>query len=214
MKNYTRSEDEQRTLDMLNATGEAARFDKGKERYDLISMPALKQLGRHYYNFCIDPSEWGMGGLYNAALYHTREFWDGVELFETYSNIIWAARFFFEIMETEGQLEDPCMDELENFKPDKYHTGYEKIPVIPLGELAKVYTYGTIKYNDNNWRLGMEWGKCYAPLERHASKWRKGEIFDDESGLHHLAHCAWQCFALYEYTIFHKDKDNRYKYQQ
>lgn len=211
MKNYVRSEEEQKTLDELNQSGEAARFDEGKERYDLISMPALYELGKHYANYEITDAK--LGDLYNGALYHARSFWAGIETLDNISTLIWSARYFFELMDLEGELPHTQVDPLP-FNSTLYPVRYDLIPPGVLNEVAKVYTYGTIKYNDNNWRMGMKWGKCYGPLERHAKKWRVGEIFDDESGLHHLSHSVWQCFALYEYSIYHKSKDSRYKFPE
>lgn len=94
----------------------------------------------------------------------------------------------------------------------KFDDGKERYDLIPpwaLNELVKVYTYGTIKYDDNNWWKGMTWGKLFAALMRHAWKWWRGEKLDDESGLHHLAHAAWQCFALMEYERNNVGQDDR-----
>jgi dATP/dGTP diphosphohydrolase, N-terminal len=94
----------------------------------------------------------------------------------------------------------------------KFDEGKERYDLVPpwaLNELIKVYTYGTIKYDDNNWWKGMVWGKLFAALMRHAWKWWRGEKVDDESGLHHLAHVAWQCFALMEYERSNIGKDDR-----
>ena len=94
----------------------------------------------------------------------------------------------------------------------KFDEGKERYDLIPpwaLNELAKVYTYGTIKYDDNNWWKGMEWGKLFSALMRHTWKWWRGEKLDDESGLHHLSHAAWQCFALIEYERTNVGEDAR-----
>lgn len=77
---------------------------------------------------------------------------------------------------------------------------YDLIAPRSLEELAKVYTYGTIKYDDDNWWKGLKWKKeVFGCITRHIWKWFRGEKYDDESGLHHLAHAAWNCFALMEY---------------
>lgn len=69
-----------------------------------------------------------------------------------------------------------------------------------LNQIAKVYTYGTIKYDDDNWWKGLRWKKdVFGCILRHVWKWFRGEKCDDESGLHHLAHAAWNCMALMEY---------------
>jgi len=69
-----------------------------------------------------------------------------------------------------------------------------------LDQIARVYTYGTIKYDDDNWWKGLRWKKeVFGCILRHIWKWFRGEKYDDESGLHHLAHAAWNCMALMEY---------------
>jgi len=77
---------------------------------------------------------------------------------------------------------------------------HDLMPPWSLDEIAKVYTYGTIKYDDDNWWKGLRWKKhVFGCIIRHVWKWFRGERFDDESGLHHLAHAAWNCMALMEY---------------
>jgi hypothetical protein len=77
---------------------------------------------------------------------------------------------------------------------------YDLIAPLPLDELARVYTYGTVKYDDDNWWKGLKWKKeVFGCITRHIWKWMRGEKYDDESGLHHLAHAAWNCFTLMEY---------------
>ena len=56
-----------------------------------------------------------------------------------------------------------------------------------LEAIAEVMTYGANKYGDNNWQ-GVETDRYYAALMRHLQAWRKGELVDEESGLHHLKH--------------------------
>ncbi len=77
---------------------------------------------------------------------------------------------------------------------------YDLIPSYPIDELAKVYTYGTTKYNSDNWRKGLKWRKdVVGPVFRHLWKWIKGEKIDEESGCHHLAMVLWNICTLIEY---------------
>lgn len=76
---------------------------------------------------------------------------------------------------------------------------FDLIPPRPFIELSKVYTYGASKYADRNWEKGMKWGRVFAAMMRHIYKWAIGEVYDSESGLHHLAHAAFGCFTLMEY---------------
>lgn len=84
------------------------------------------------------------------------------------------------------------------------------IPPVALEEIAKVYTYGTKKYSDDNWWKAFKWRKdTFGCIQRHLNKWLRGEQNDDESGLLHLAHAAWNCIALMEFErngIGHDDR--------
>ena len=95
----------------------------------------------------------------------------------------------------------------------KGKTRFDLIPPWPLEELAKVYTYGAQKYDDDNWRKGLTWKEnVIGPLERHLKKWLQGEKLDDESNCHHLAMVMWQCCALMEYERCGLGQDDRNPY--
>jgi len=58
----------------------------------------------------------------------------------------------------------------------------------------------------------MRWSRIIGALFRHIYKWLRGESYDEETGLHHLAHAAWQCFALMEYERNNIGVDDRVPY--
>jgi hypothetical protein len=90
---------------------------------------------------------------------------------------------------------------------------HDLIPPWVVDELAKVYTYGTKKYDDDNWRKGLAWKKnVIGPLQRHLNKWMRGEKIDEESNCHHLAMVIWQCFALMVYEKYGIGQDDRNPY--
>jgi|GEM_PF-1419395 len=99
----------------------------------------------------------------------------------------------------------------EGVKYDGGKLRYDLIPADCLEELAKIYTMGAQKYDDHNWRKGMKWSRPFAALMRHAWSWFKGEDIDPESGLPHLAHAAWNCFTLLNYSRSHPEYDDRIK---
>ena len=86
---------------------------------------------------------------------------------------------------------------------------YDLIPVLPLQDLAEVYTVGCRTYGDNNWRSGIKWSRILGAMFRHLEAFRGGEMKDKESGCYHLASVAWGAFALLEYTRTHPDLDDR-----
>lgn len=111
-------------------------------------------------------------------------------------------------------MEDKDKKELLEREGVKYDGGklrYDLIPADALEQLAAIYTMGAKKYTDNNWRKGMSWSRPFSALMRHAWAWFRGEDIDPESGLNHLAHAAWNCFTLINYSKSHPEFDNRIK---
>jgi len=105
--------------------------------------------------------------------------------------------------------EDYQLGKKEGAKFDANKERFDLLPSYPLWELVRIYTYGAQKYDPENWRKGMPWGKLFSACLRHLYKWWMGEDCDKESGLHHLAHAAFQCFALMEYQRLKVGKDDR-----
>jgi hypothetical protein len=90
---------------------------------------------------------------------------------------------------------------------------YDLVAPWAMEQIALVYTYGTQKYDDDNWWKGLKWKKdVLGCIFRHVWKWVRGEINDDESGLHHLAHAAWNCMTLMEYERNRIGVDDRVPY--
>lgn len=64
---------------------------------------------------------------------------------------------------------------------------------------------GEIKLSgDRNWERGYNWSLSVDALERHLTQWKQGEIYDPETGTHHLICVAWHACALFCYSIFGK----------
>lgn len=87
----------------------------------------------------------------------------------------------------------------------KHDTGklrYDLIPTIALKALATVLTFGANKYKANSWQELEDFNARYtAALFRHIEWWRDGELYDGESGIHHLAHALCNLvFLLWKNT--------------
>lgn len=96
----------------------------------------------------------------------------------------------------------------------KFDQGKPRISLLSsdaIVEVAKVATMGAQKYDDHNWRKGMKWSRLLDAAERHLLKYNKGERVDEESGLSHLAHVAWNLMALIEYEINNVGEDDLFK---
>ncbi len=81
----------------------------------------------------------------------------------------------------------------------KYDAGklrYSLIPALALAEIVKVLCFGAKKYGDNNWIHVENARERYLDaLMRHIEAYRSGEMFAEDSGLHHLAHAG--CCILF-----------------
>ena len=77
---------------------------------------------------------------------------------------------------------------------------FEDFP-LALREVAAVATYGAVKYERSSWKgvpnCEVRYGDAKA---RHVIEQGIGE-FDEESELYHLAHEAWNCFALLQLKL-------------
>ena len=94
-------------------------------------------------------------------------------------------------------------------KYDQNKLRYDLIPACSLEELVRVYTFGAGKYGDRNWEKGMSWGRIFGAIMRHLWAWWRGENTDPETGITHLAHAAWGCFALIAYVDRGSGTDDR-----
>lgn len=73
---------------------------------------------------------------------------------------------------------------------------WDLLPPDALAGIVDIYTMGAKKYADRNWEKGLSLTQCFASMMRHAWKWMDGEDLDQESGLHHMDHAAWNAIAI------------------
>lgn len=91
------------------------------------------------------------------------------------------------------------------FDSDKLR--WDLLPYDCIEELAKIISYGEMKYGEHNWQ-GVEWDRYFAALMRHLIARKNGELKDPESGLDHLSHVM--CNAMFMLWI-DKNADNKSK---
>ena len=71
-----------------------------------------------------------------------------------------------------------------------------------LLSVAGVGTYGATKYSDHGWLDVPNGVERYLDAHmRHLLIHMSGEKIDPESGLTHLAHCAWNMLAMLELML-------------
>jgi hypothetical protein len=115
----------------------------------------------------------------------------------------------------------PTWNYPKNVRPDL-------IPARAEIELAHHYSEGAEKYTEygddgrithdgsNNWRLGYEWSKSIAALERHILAFKSGEDYDEpwpngNPGSKHIIAAAWHCLALATFMDECPELDDRWK---
>lgn len=82
---------------------------------------------------------------------------------------------------------------------------------VGLDQLARVYEMGANKYTRDGWRSGLPWTAVADAALRHIYAFLDGEDLDEESGLPHMAHAAWNCLTLVDFMLTHPEYDDRYK---
>ncbi len=94
-----------------------------------------------------------------------------------------------------------------------YDGGKPPLSLVPragVRAVAEVFAFGASKYAQHNWRQGILWSRILDSAYRHLTDFIDGYDLDPESGLNHLAHAAWNCFAILEYMETHPELDDRY----
>jgi hypothetical protein len=82
---------------------------------------------------------------------------------------------------------------------------WDLLPLAEIEDIVRVYTEGAKKYADNSWQNIPDGFERYrAALLRHMTAYMKGERYDKETGLMHLAQICWNAIALLYY-----DKHNK-----
>ena len=94
----------------------------------------------------------------------------------------------------------------------RYNEGKPRVDLLPpdaLLALGEVYEVGAKKYAERNWEKGMSWQTVLGCLLRHTFKFMLGEDRDEESGLLHSQHIAWNALALLTYQLRNIGIDDR-----
>ena len=72
----------------------------------------------------------------------------------------------------------------------RYNQDKNRIGLVPASlerYVGAALTYGSKKYEPNNWRKGFPWSSVLDSLCRHLNEFKDGGDFDEESGLPLLA---------------------------
>ena len=98
-------------------------------------------------------------------------------------------------------------------KDDSNKPTYELLPLELFNEVNLVLQHGASKYGVNNWRKteGFKYSRCYNALLRHMFAWWRGEDYDLESGISHLAHAMCNLIFLTYHSKANAEGDDRPK---
>jgi hypothetical protein len=222
MKKYDKSEEEKSQL----GQEVGAKFDGGKSRWDLIPADVMLEVSREYATFkSLHKQEAQIKTYRGKMLFH---YANGMEAAWSFWNMeketpdqapfrkpmIFAIVSFIHLLDlaiisgeaTTAFKEREKLYEMEVPNASSFYL----MPYRVINYLGDIYLYGCKKYDENNWRKGMEWGKIFAAFNRHSGQWQNGEDMDGESGMHHLGHSLWQLFCLRWFETYKPDYDDRW----
>jgi len=81
----------------------------------------------------------------------------------------------------------------------KYDDGkllWHLLPIESIESIVDVLSYGAAKYDSENWKyVENAKDRYFSAFMRHVVAYRKGEIYDKESGKPHLSH-AMTCLCF------------------
>ena len=91
-------------------------------------------------------------------------------------------------------------------KDDQTKPRWDLLPLDATASIVDVLTFGAEKYAPENWRLVPNgYDRYFAAAMRHLVAARKGNQYDDETGLPHLAHAA--CCLLFMLELEEDEKE-------
>lgn len=89
-------------------------------------------------------------------------------------------------------------------------TRHDLLEPYAIEQVAKVFSLGAVKYAPYDWLMGgMPYSKMLASLKRHINAFEMGEDLDPETGLHHMAHAAWNALGIVSYSKWFPENDDR-----
>ena len=105
--------------------------------------------------------------------------------------------------------ENARVERIQTQKKDAGKPRMELLDPLALTQLAEVLTFGAQKYEADGWRKGIEWSRTVGALLRHTTKFMSGETYDEETGLHHMAHVMCNAMFLVNWATTHPELDDR-----
>lgn len=103
----------------------------------------------------------------------------------------------------EPSFEEQTFHKLEEESAMRFNEGKAEFSYImsmpnAMAGLSAAFAMGAKKYARDNWKKGLNRNELIDSALRHLMKAQNGEVFDEESGLDHLFHFAWNAMVLAE----------------
>jgi hypothetical protein len=102
-------------------------------------------------------------------------------------------------------------EEITGIKFDDNKNRLDLLPLDAIEEIGKVMTFGAVvkEYGDRNWENGFKWSRLLGALFRHIFAFWRGENYDPESKLPHLAHAGCCILFLLAHFLRKIGEDDR-----
>lgn len=91
------------------------------------------------------------------------------------------------------------------------HPGTPSVAYCSLVCMVRVLEFGAKKYKIGNWAKGMPWNTAFTCTMSHLLKYLAGQIDDEESKQHTLAHAAVNIAFLIGFKTLYPEGDDRIK---
>ena len=103
----------------------------------------------------------------------------------------------------------PEVDMTDRLKYDSGKTMWHLMPLDVLEGIAKIMTFGAVKYEENGWKSpDLKIERVYSAMMRHYKAMMDGEHLDPESGMPHAYHFATNAiFIAYKNVEGEADED-------
>jgi len=100
-----------------------------------------------------------------------------------------------------------------DIKADSGKRRYDLVPIEAIEGIAEIFTYGSRKYDDNNWKKSEHPDRYYAAACRHLAEIRKGNYIDPESNCFHIDHALTSLVMYRELMIKQGEHPNNRHYE-
>ena len=108
----------------------------------------------------------------------------------TLHKLDYFVKIYFQLDQNFGET----VPKMPGMKFDKEKPRWDLLPLDAVEKIVEIMTYGAVKYKPNNWQKVEAW-RYKAALLRHLVAIYKGEEYDQESGMLHIAHIG--CNVLF-----------------